>query len=140
MLRKNAGNAGILPPATIREWARFLEGFSDVLQRRIGGSVVELLAFAWVQNFVRAPPQLSVWGNRLFIAFDADEAALTSLAPDSPELQKFVQLINIMRSFLQEGVPRRWQDLGKAERTLQELLAEDQGRALAQALWQSATR
>lgn len=140
LLRKNAGNAGILPPATIREWARFLEGFSDVLQRRIGGSVVELLAFAWVQNFVRAPPQLSVWGNRLFIAFDADEAALTSLAPDSPELQKFVQLINIMRSFLQEGVPRRWQDLGKAERTLQELLAEDQGRALAQALWQSATR
>lgn len=102
--------------------------------------MVELLAFAWVQNFVRAPPQLSVWGNRLFIAFDADEAALTSLAPDSPELQKFVQLINIMRSFLQEGVPRRWQDLGKAERTLQELLAEDQGRALAQALWQSATR
>ena len=139
LFRKDV-RTGILPSGTIEAWARFLEGFSGELQQRMGGSVVELLASAWIQNFVRAPPLLSMWGSRLFVAFNADEAALTLLAPGSPELKNFVQLLNTMREFLQENPQQRWQALAKAERTLQKLLPDDQGMALAQALWQTATR
>ena len=144
LLRKDNG-AGILTSATAG-WMEFLrsESFTDnreeilVLRERVGASIVELLASAWVQNFVRAPPSLSVWGTRLFTSFAADEAGLASLAPDSKELGQFRQMVDTMRSFLQNA--RRWQELGKAESVLQKLLAEEQGRALTHALWQTATR
>jgi len=157
LLRKDhSGGTGILTSATAA-WIEFLQNFTGnrqvpsqvpgvpgqvlgTLRERVGASIVELLASAWVQNFVRAPPPLSVWGTRLFTAFAADEAALTSLAPDSKELGKFRQMVETMRGFLQVNAQSRWQELGKAENVLQKLLAEEQGRALTHALWQTATR
>jgi len=161
LLRKDhSGGTGILTSATAA-WIEFLQNFTGnrqvpsqvpsqvpgvpgqvlgTLRERVGASIVELLASAWVQNFVRAPPPLSVWGTRLFTAFAADEAALTSLAPDSKELGKFRQMVETMRGFLQVNAQSRWQELGKAENVLQKLLAEEQERALTHALWQTATR
>lgn len=157
LLRKDhSGRTGILTSATAA-WIEFLQNFTGnrqvpsqvpgvpgqvlgTLRERVGASIVELLASAWVQNFVRAPPPLSVWGTRLFTAFAADEAALTSLAPDSKELGKFRQMVETMRGFLQVNAQSRWQELSKAENVLQKLLAEEQGRALTHALWQTATR
>ena len=139
LLRKNNGD-GILSSATAG-WMEFLQGFSasKMLQKRVGASIVELLAFAWVQNFVRAPPPLSVWKNRLYLVFSADEAALTSLAPDSRELGQFREVLQTLRDFLQANAQSRWQQLGKAESVLQKLLTDEQGRALTHALWQTAT-
>ena len=119
----------------------FFKGFkaSKMLQKRVGASIVELLAFAWVQNFVRAPPPLSVWKNRLYLVFSADEANLTSLAPDSRELGQFREVLQTLRDFLQANAQSRWQQLGKAESVLQKLLTDEQGRALTHALWQTAT-
>lgn len=155
LLRKDhSGGTGILTSATAA-WIEFLRNFTGnsqvpshagpgqvlgTLRERVGASIVELLASAWVQNFVRAPPPLSVWGTRLFTAFAADEAALASLAPDSKELGKFRQMVETMRGFLEGNAQSRWQELGKAENVLQKLLAEEQGRALTHALWQTATR
>lgn len=139
LLRKD-GAKGILTSATAG-WIGFLRGFSGVLQERVGASIVELLASAWVQNFVQAPPPLSLWGSRLFVSFAADEESLTLLAADSRELETFRQVVNTMRGFLQASQGRKcsWEELGKAEDILQKLLAEEQGRALTRALWQTAT-
>eukprot|EP00434_Breviolum_minutum_P026955 symbB.v1.2.023830.t1/scaffold2214.1/size85597/5 len=141
--RKNGSGDGILSSATAG-WMEFLHGFkaknaSKMLQERVGGSIVELLAFAWVQNFVRAPPPLSVWKDRLYLVFSADEANLTSLAPDSRELGQFREVLQTLRDFLQANAQSRWQQLGKAESVLQKLLTDEQGRALTHALWQTAT-
>eukprot|EP00438_Fugacium_kawagutii_P028957 Skav210518 [mRNA] locus=scaffold3045:118998:120385:+ [translate_table: standard] len=140
LLRKD-GNSGILTSATAG-WIGFLRGFSGVLQERVGASIVELLASAWVQNFVQAPPPLSLWGSRLFVSFAKDEESLRSLAADSRELETFRQVLSTMRAFLQVSQARGsniWEELGKAEDILQKLLAEEQGRALTRALWQTAT-
>lgn len=139
--RKNGSGDGILSSATAG-WMEFLQGLkntSKMLQERVGGSIVELLAFAWVQNFVRAPPPLSVWKDRLYLVFSADEANLTSLAPDSRELGQFREVLQTLRDFLQANAQSRWQQLGKAESVLQKLLTDEQGRALTHALWQTAT-
>ena len=136
---------GILAPAA-SVWLRFLQ---DLPQNRPGSltillqcrrAVTVLLAEAWVKNFIREPPRYSA--SEALSLLQKDEDAIQVLGK-SPELESFLLVFAALRTLLRRAAQHgkvEWEDLTRAETQFQELLGEDTGRSLAQALWQAVNR
>mmetsp|Transcript_46944 Transcript_46944/g.87752 ORF Transcript_46944/g.87752 Transcript_46944/m.87752 type:complete len:700 (+) Transcript_46944:37-2136(+) len=129
---------GILTQS-VRDWSRFLDDLpSPSLRPQCSRSVVEQLARAWIETFIREPPRSS---GALLSVIRADEAAMTALVSgeEGSELAKFLEVLQALRAFIDVSVEKctpSWEDLARTEARLQQTLDEDVGRAMAQAMWQ----
>ena len=133
------GSTGVLTHAAVA-WARFLETLpGPTVRQQCQRAIVVLMAKTWIDNFVRESPR---WpASRMLATLQADEAAVQTVeiveTGEFPaELANFLAVLDVLRQLLRLQAAE-WEDLARAEAQLQQLLGEDTGRALAQAIWQA---